>query len=125
MCDRRRLPDLEVCVRTHTCIGGIGGVRPSNQNGWFCRKDGASFRIHSRLCRLVKQIGEVENFFFLTQARTGRHIVEACPQPSPNSLTRLSPPATVLASEQRYLFCSDRVFIFNANRIAIRVQTKY
>lgn len=73
----------------------------------------------------IVQSGDVKNFFFLTQARTGRHIVEACPQPSPNSLTRLSPPATVLASEQRHLFCSDRVFMFNANRIAIRVQTKY
>ena len=44
--DIRRLPDLEVCVRTQTCIGGIGGVCPSSQNGWLCRKDGASFHIH-------------------------------------------------------------------------------
>ncbi len=26
VCDRRRLPDFEACVRTHTCTGGSGGT---------------------------------------------------------------------------------------------------
>ena len=51
--DIRRLPEFEVCVRTQTCIGGIGGVPPSIQNGWFVRKDEASFRIHRQLCIVV------------------------------------------------------------------------
>ena len=51
--DRRRLPEFEACVRTQTCIGGIGGVPPSIQNGWFVRKDGASFRKHRQLCIVV------------------------------------------------------------------------
>ena len=57
--DIRRLPEFEVCVRTQTCIGGIGGVPPSFQNGWFVRNDGASFRIHSHMYVHKKQMKSI------------------------------------------------------------------
>ncbi len=57
---------------------GIGGVRPSNQNGWLCRKDGASFHIHRRLRMMVKFR------VFHTQTRTSQHTVDAWPHEKPS-----------------------------------------
>jgi len=46
----------------------------------------------------VVHISDVKKFL-RTQVRTGRHIVEACPQPQPNSFTRLSRLTAVYVSE--------------------------
>ena len=62
----------------------------------------------------VVHSGDVKKFLH-TQARTGRHIVEACPQPQPNSFTRLSRLTAVYVSEYRLRRFSDKVLI-NSNR---------
>ena len=36
--DIRRLPEFEVCVRTQTCIGGIGGGAAVNSKWMVCSK---------------------------------------------------------------------------------------
>ena len=98
-------PSLKfVCVHRHA-LGVVGGT-PVNSKWMACSKRRSVFS-HTRK---IVHSGDVKKFCY-TQARTGRHIVEACPQPSPNSFTRLSPSAVVYVSEQRHLFCSDRVFI--------------
>ncbi len=69
----------------------------------------------------VVHSGDVKKFLH-TQARTGRHIVEACPQPSPNSFTRLSW-LRLSTSRNNAAGVFPTKYLLTRIAIAIRVQT--